>query len=406
MSVYDAACQVVRALQQSGFVAYFAGGWVRDYLLKLPSNDIDIVTSATTCDIQAMFPKTVAVGIQFGIIIVVLETHQFEVATFRQDEKYLDGRRPTGFHATSPQKDAKRRDFTINGIFFDPISNKIYDYVEGEKDLEAKMIRAIGDPSARFCEDRLRMIRAVRYASRFDFTIEKQTLLAIIKHADQLLPAVSMERIWQELIKMDQNPQLDKALLALHKLFLLQEIFPGLKTVSLETLKRRLQHLPYMPLNTPLIAKILELFPDNDLKASLQLVKRFKLSNKEKAFVEFYYELRACFNDLATSLWQWAHLYAHPLFPLCLSIRSIQMEDKETFGAVHKNRIKALSPFIQRLKENRPWITADRLIQLGIPKGPKLGKLLILGEQIAINHQLDSESSILEKLQQHPLWTD
>src|SRR5215469_3788554 len=146
------AKQIVQTLAKAGFTTYFAGGWVRDYLMNHPSDDIDIATKAPVDVIQRLFPKTIPVGLAFGIVIVVVEGHQFEVATFRKEKGYVDGRRPTHIESASPKEDALRRDFTINGLFWDPLTETLYDYVEGQKDLVSGIIRAIGDPHARFLE--------------------------------------------------------------------------------------------------------------------------------------------------------------------------------------------------------------------------------------------------------------
>src|SRR3990167_4716975 len=171
MTAFSIACDIVKKLNSLGFIAYFAGGWVRDFLMNRTSDDIDIATSATVEDLQRIFQKTIPVGVSFGIIIVVEKGHQFEVATFRKDEGSRDGRRPISIEPATPEKDAERRDFTINGLFYDPIEKKILDFVQGREDIKLGVIRAIGNPHDRFLEDRLRMIRAVRYASRFHFSI-------------------------------------------------------------------------------------------------------------------------------------------------------------------------------------------------------------------------------------------
>src|SRR5690349_1426398 len=127
MSSRQIASSIVKRLQEAGYVAYFAGGWVRDFILQTPSDDIDIATSATVEDVQRLFPKTIPVGVAFGIVIVVQDGHQFEIASFRKDRGYVDGRRPTGIDLATPEEDAQRRDFTINGMFYDPIQDKIFD---------------------------------------------------------------------------------------------------------------------------------------------------------------------------------------------------------------------------------------------------------------------------------------
>lgn len=241
MSCFDVAYRIVQQLKSHGFTAYFAGGWVRDFLMNHPSDDIDIATDATTQDISRIFEKTIPVGIQFGIIIVVLEDHHFEVATFRKDHGYEDGRRPIGVEQASPEEDARRRDFTINGMFYDPLEEKILDYVGGQQDLEKKLVKAIGNPHQRFIEDRLRMIRAIRYSCRFQFNLDDNTKNAIITHANSLFPSVAIERVWQEFSKMAQFGDFRKFLISLHEVELLQTIFPDLKQIDTQTLVNRLK---------------------------------------------------------------------------------------------------------------------------------------------------------------------
>ena len=179
MDKHPEALKIVQTLTQAGFIAYYAGGWVRDNLLNYPSDDIDIATNAPPEKVQALFPRTIPIGLSFGIILVVMDNHQYEVAAFRQDFDYLDGRRPSRIEFSSAEEDAKRRDFTINGMFYDPIQEKLLDYVGGQKDLELKTIRAIGDPHERIKEDRLRMIRAIRLSCRFQFAIDPLTEKAL-----------------------------------------------------------------------------------------------------------------------------------------------------------------------------------------------------------------------------------
>ena len=239
MPTFHIANKIVKKLYEEGYTAYFAGGWVRDFLMHRTSDDIDIATEASVEDVQRIFPKTIPVGVNFGIVIVVEEGHQFEVATFRKDEGYRDGRRPISVASADAKQDAERRDFTINGMFYDPMQQEIIDYVEGKKDIEKGIIRAIGNPHERFLEDRLRMIRAVRYASRFHFSIESETLKAILDHSDALFPAVAIERVWNEFCKIAAYPHFDIALITLHRLNLLPVIFPLLKDIPIEEIQSR-----------------------------------------------------------------------------------------------------------------------------------------------------------------------
>ena len=199
------AVSVVRTLRGAGFQALWAGGCVRDLTLGLTPSDYDVATDARPDQVIGLFPRrTVPVGESFGVVRVrgaYGNGHEVEVATFRSDGAYIDGRRPDSVVFTTPRLDAERRDFTINGMFYDPVTEEVIDYVGGLNDLRDKVLRAIGDPSARFREDKLRLLRAARFAARFGFRIDPATRGALVAMADQL-PVVAAERIAQELRRM------------------------------------------------------------------------------------------------------------------------------------------------------------------------------------------------------------
>ena len=199
------AAAVVRQLQASGFIAYFAGGCVRDQLLGKSPSDYDIATSASPEQVRGLFPHTVAVGAQFGVICVLHAGFEFQVASFRADGVYIDGRRPVDVTFSTPQLDAERRDFTINGLFRDPVSGEIIDYVGGRADLERGIIRAIGKPADRFREDRLRLLRAVRFGALLGFSFDPETWQAVQGSAREI-KVVSPERIRDELIRIFVSP--------------------------------------------------------------------------------------------------------------------------------------------------------------------------------------------------------
>ena len=205
-STKPAACSILKKLREAGHEAYFAGGCVRDMLLELKPHDYDIATSALPDAIQKLFPRTVPVGVQFGVIIVLEGQAEIQVATFRNDGTYQDGRHPTGVTFTNAEEDAKRRDFTINGLFYDPLSQKVFDYVHGREDLAEKTIRAIGNPIERFTEDKLRLLRAIRFATTLGFTIDPPTWEALCKLTPEIL-CVSAERLRDELQKIFVSPQ-------------------------------------------------------------------------------------------------------------------------------------------------------------------------------------------------------
>jgi poly(A) polymerase len=192
-------------LRDGGHIAYFAGGCVRDMVLGVTPKDFDVATDATPEVVQKLFPRTYAVGAHFGVVVVLEKGMNFEVATFRSDDAYVDGRRPTAIHFASPEEDAKRRDFTINGMFLDPATDEVIDFVGGRADLDAQLIRAIGEPAHRFAEDRLRLLRAVRFATALGFEIEKQTWAAVLQCAPSIRE-ISAERIRDELVKTFLSP--------------------------------------------------------------------------------------------------------------------------------------------------------------------------------------------------------
>ncbi len=228
---YDTAVKILRRLRDAGFEAYFAGGCVRDLLLRRRPQDYDIVTDARPDNIKSIFEKTIPVGEQFGVMKVLLAGAEFEVATFRTDEAYSDGRRPKSVRFSKAHEDAQRRDFTINGMLYDPTVGKVIDYVEGQQDLAAQVVRAIGDPAARFAEDYLRMLRGVRFGATLGFRIERRTWDAIranaVKTAD-----ISGERVRQELELMLLDPKRRAAIELLDESGLLKHILPEVSAMK------------------------------------------------------------------------------------------------------------------------------------------------------------------------------
>src|SRR5438477_12811193 len=174
------ARKVAARLREQGHIAYFAGGCVRDTVRGLTPKDYDIATDARPETVQALFSRTYAVGAHFGVIIVLEDGFQFEVATFRSDDAYIDGRHPSAVHFSSPEEDARRRDFTINGMFYDPVAEQVIDLVGGQADIAAKLVRAIGEPAKRLPEDHFRMLRSVRIATVPDYQIDNQTWEALV----------------------------------------------------------------------------------------------------------------------------------------------------------------------------------------------------------------------------------
>jgi poly(A) polymerase len=233
----DAAIKIIRILHEQGHQAYLVGGCVRDMLLGRPVNDHDIATSAAPDEIFALFRKTLKVGAQFGVAMVGLGGQWIEVATFRRDESYTDGRHPDRISPGTMEDDAERRDFTINGMYLDPITDAIIDLVGGKIDLENHLIRAIGDPRKRFEEDRLRILRAVRFAAQLsNFNIEPDTALAVRQFAPQITD-ISAERILEEFRKMLASPGRKIGIKLTDELGLLEHVLPELHALHNQSAK-------------------------------------------------------------------------------------------------------------------------------------------------------------------------
>ena len=240
------AISIIETLRQHSFKAYLVGGCVRDLLLSREPADFDVATSATPAQVMKIFPDTYAVGAQFGVVLVPVpgeektpageneksQAHAVEVATFRSDFGYSDGRHPDQVRfSDDPREDAARRDFTMNGLMLDPVTGEVLDFVGGQDDLKAGIVRAIGEPERRFAEDKLRMLRAVRFAARFEYEIEADTMLAIKRFAEEI-NLVSRERVRDELTKMLTEGHARRAFLLLDKTGLLKEILPEISAMK------------------------------------------------------------------------------------------------------------------------------------------------------------------------------
>ena len=230
-SLEKAARGLVQRLHDAGHVALYAGGCVRDKLMGVEPHDYDIATDARPGQVQEIFRRTVAVGAHFGVIVVLDGSYEFQVATFRNDGQYLDGRHPATVSFSTPEQDAERRDFTINGLFFDPLAEKLIDYVGGQRDLEARVLRAIGNPADRIREDRLRMMRAVRFATTLGFDIDGATWRAVSENARHI-GEVSAERIREELMKILLSPRRVRGFDLLDEIGLLREILPEIEALK------------------------------------------------------------------------------------------------------------------------------------------------------------------------------
>lgn len=302
------AVEIVLKLKQKGFETFFVGGCVRDFVLGVEPDDYDIVTAAHPEEVMSIFPRTVAVGAKFGVVAVIIENHPFEVATFRSDDAYIDGRRPSQIHFSTAREDVFRRDFTVNGLLMDPVTEKVIDYVSGLADIEKKIIRTIGDPDARFSEDYLRMLRAIRFTANLNFDLERTAESAVARHAGKI-KQISAERVQEELNKILTRNGARRGFELMAETGLLKEILPevdGLQGV----LQPPLYHPEGDVWQHTLV--MLELLPSSaNLKANRQLAwgvllhdigKAVTRSEDEKG-VHFYGHVKAG-QELASDIMQ------------------------------------------------------------------------------------------------------
>lgn len=408
--VFIHAKAIVAKLVRAGYIAYFAGGWVRDYVMGHPSEDIDIATNASPAEIMDLFSQTILVGLAFGVVIVVMEGHQFEVATFRKDLRYIDGRHPEGIEMSTPREDALRRDFTINGMFYDPLENVIHDFVHGQEDIRKGVIRTIGDPHERFFEDRLRMLRAFRFAARFAFAIDTDTQEAIRENADKLFPSVAKERVWQEFNKMVAYPRFDQALVDMHRLVLLDVIFPEIAGMHIKDMRQKVKHFSFFPPQCPTILYLMEILTSLSFTQKMEIAKRLKASNKDCKWIEFMEMLdQAVIQEQqkgVIDLHRWVTLFVHIDWEIGMRVLAARYagDEHEQFFQKYAERFRQLEPHIQRIRTGKPLVTAALLQQQGIPAGKRMGLLLKEAEKIAVNENWNEPAPIIAQLSQHHLW--
>jgi tRNA nucleotidyltransferase/poly(A) polymerase len=364
MTHREFAVQVVRVLRDAGHQALFAGGCVRDALLAHAPDDYDVATSAHPDQIQALFPRTLAIGAAFGVVEVLgPKPIKVQVATFRSDGPYTDGRRPDTVAFSDARADAERRDFTLNGLFFDPLEAVLYDYVGGEADLNAHLLRAIGEPEARFREDRLRLLRGVRFAARFDLAIEPTTWAALKAMASQVI-TVSGERIAEELRKLLPHPNRARGISLLHESGLLAAILPEVDSCHLEALARL--DRPSFPLA---FAVLLEQVP---VRRVGPIAERLRLSNTERDRIQWLIDHKHALREAE-------RLPLHAVKPL------LSHDGRDELLAMHRAFGDEAGPAwcAARMAEwpaeridPPPLLTGDDLKAMGLTPGPQFRELL------------------------------
>lgn len=414
---HPAAEKIVQILTQAGHVAVYAGGCVRDALLQRPYLDVDIATSATPDQVQALFPKASdPQGKAFGVIRLRIDEHVFEIATFRVDGPYLDGRRPSSITFTTAEEDAKRRDFTINGMFFNPLQNQLLDYVAGQADLSAKIIRAIGDPVSRFTEDRLRLFRAIRFAVQLGFEMEPATWKALI----QLSPSsnvISPERVRDELIKIFTSPDPARGFDLLHQSGLLAVWIPEL--LEMRGCAQSPEHHPegdvwvhtrllltHLKNPSPVLAlsallhdigkpRTSKTDPDGRIRffghegvgarMAEEILRRLRFPNDEINAITACIANHMAFKDSPNMrVSTLKRLLARPTFLEELELHRIDCSSCHGQLDIHAFLTAKMTEFSQEEIKPKPLLTGNDLQQLGIKPGPSMGKILhqLMDEQL------------------------
>ncbi len=371
MTNRQAAIKIIRRLHSKGFQALLAGGCVRDMLLRRPATDYDIATDAVPAEVIKLFRRTLKVGAKFGVVIVLLEGKQVEVATFRTETGYADGRHPTKVKFTTAAEDAGRRDFTINGMFFDPLTKKVIDYVSSRADLKKRLIRTIGKPKERFGEDYLRMLRAVRFSTQLGFAIEPKTFSAIRRHAKSI-SKISGERIAMELeaILVSPNRSIGASLLTRSKL--VETVFPGLDSKKMNLAVKILNQLR-KKVDFPLALACL--FAGCPTEFALEKCRVLKLSRNQTKHIKFLLANRGKLLEDKMFLAELKLTLAQPYFwDLYELQRAIQKAKRKSVAPLTKlrRRIKALGDIELRPK---PLLDGHELMRLGAVPGPGLGQL-------------------------------
>lgn len=400
------ARKICRVLQENGYIAYFAGGCVRDLLMKRTPVDYDIATNALPEEVHRLFPHSITLWKHFGVTRVILEEGEYEVTTFRSDGPYLDGRHPSSVVFATPQEDAQRRDFTINALFLDPSNNKIIDYVGGQKDIQQGIIRTVGDPYQRFAEDYLRLLRCARFSARFRFTIEKNTWNAM-RELRSGIHKVSAERIREELVKIltEGNPY--TAFEILDQTGLLAEILPEitmLKGVEQDpeyhpegdVFTHTMLTLKYLKEPNPVLGMAV-LLHDIGKKQTITYTDRIRFPKHEAVGAQIaesiLERLKFSRSDIESIVWliknhmtllQYSQmrestkkrLFQNPLFPHLLELVRIDLLASSGDVQYIENIEKDYQQFLQEPPSPQPLLRGRDLIELGFSPGPLFRTIL------------------------------
>lgn len=426
----NTAQQIVQTLQEAGHQAYWAGGCVRDELLGKHPKDYDIATSARPDAIEDLFEDTYAVGKSFGVITVVENGHEFEIATFRSDSGYSDGRRPDAVLFTHAEEDAKRRDFTINGLFYDPITEEIHDFVGGRDDLQNKLIRFIGDPHERILEDHLRILRAVRFKNTLGFAYHPDTYHAIKQHA-HLADKVSWERVRDELNKIVMSERAPVAFEDMQDTGVLPHVFPELEACKGiaqppeyhqegDVWTHIMQSLESLPEEASLLARWAVIFHDIGKPETFKIAERIRFDHHAGVSAEIAAKVmrRLRFSRKAIEHVGWVvrhhfmmkqllemplgrkrHWFLDPRFPDLLMLFYADAAGTEPVGMELYEQVKAAyEDCLEHFEERpEPFITGKDVMELcGLKPGPEVGELLHEAYVKQLGHELKSREEALE----------
>lgn len=410
------AVEIVRRLKEANFTALWAGGCVRDHLLGKMPKDYDVATSATPKQVKKVFAKrkTVDVGASFGVIMVVgpRGAGEVEVATFRSDGSYSDGRRPDSVTFSSPEEDAQRRDFTINGMFFDPLEHKVLDFVGGERDLSQGYIRAIGDPHARMREDKLRMLRAIRFTASLEFGLARTTKAAVTEMAPQI-HVVSAERIAAELRRILTDQHRHVAVALANEVGLLREILPevvlhGQNSADPESESRKPQQVLATSENLSPQLTALRLLQEPSFELAFAMLlrdvsnveaicRRLKLSNDELERTAWLVRQQDALREPdKLRLAQLKRLLAHPFRDDLLALmRATLFSERADLHPVLfcEQFLEATPPDVLNPP---PLVTGNDLIAVGLKPGPRFKQLLDEACDAQLNGELISHEAAME----------
>jgi putative nucleotidyltransferase with HDIG domain len=427
---YNSAVRVVKALRNGGFEAFFAGGWVRDRVMGASApSDIDIATSAAPDDIRRLFGRTVGVGEQFGVMIVLEGGTPFEVATFRADVGIGDGRHPESVVYTDAKNDAMRRDFTINGMFYDPAADEVIDYVGGRAGIEGRLIESIGEPEQRFREDYLRMLRAVRFAARFGFGIEERTFEAVRANAHRI-KAVSAERVCAEMCKMLTGPNPHKSIELLHDTDLLKHILPEVENLrgveqpaqfhpEGDVFVHTVKALSFLPENPSLALAWAVLLHDIGKPATKTFSDRIRFNNHNvvgaKMTINVLKRLRApnALIDAAAAMVE-NHMNFMNVSKMRLSTLKKFLSRETIRDELELHRIDCLSShgdlenyyfvkeklsgFKAEQIKPKPFVTGRDLIEFGLAPGPAFGRILSAVYDLQLEEKVASREEALKAM--------